>query len=115
MQLYRDVHYRHPRCRGTIFVSELVVLTGTMLTLYRQTDFEPLSLFKRLVAPIAAGLAMVTCWLALPEWNWMVLVIISTLVYFAILLLAKGIPLEDWQVWKSLLLRKKEQVVGGLG
>jgi O-antigen/teichoic acid export membrane protein len=98
-----------------IFVSEFVVLTGTILALQRQTDFQLRLFFKRILAPVGAGLVMVTCWLVIPEWNWIVLSIVSFMVYFSVLLLARGIPVEDWQVWKTLLLRKKEPVVGGLG
>jgi len=98
-----------------ILISESVVFGGVVLALSRKEGFGLPSLFRLLAAPAGAGLVMVIFRLLLSEWNWIVLSIVSFMVYFSVLLLARGIPLEDWQVWKTLLLRKKEQVVGGLG
>jgi O-antigen/teichoic acid export membrane protein len=97
------------------FASSGLVMAGSILVLQKEIGFGPVSFFRLIAAPVGAGAAMAACWLVLPGWNWMVLGLFSLAIFGVNFLLLGGMPNKDWQVWKTLLLRKKEQVVGGLG
>ncbi len=86
-----------------ILFSELMVLLGTLVLLQKYLNFGFTTFFKRLLVPAGAGLGMVIFWVTFPGLNWIAAGILSLAVYVTTLLLAKGIPGEDWQVWRSML------------
>jgi len=91
-----------------LFSSEFLVLAGTIWVLQKQFGLGLGFLGKLLAAPSGAGLIMVSCWVFFSGWNWVILAILSSAVYFLALVLLKGIPTEEWRIWRGLLRLEKK-------
>ena len=88
-----------------ILASETVVFGGTILVLQRLTAFSLKTLATSYLVPVLSGLAMLPFWLVFSGWNWLAGAAISALIYSLTLVALKGIPSEDWVIWKGLLRR----------